>query len=90
MKLGQDMAKKEAKFEDLLAELEKLVERLESGELSLDEALVCYENGIKAYKACHEMLQSAEKKVQVLMTDGAGKLVEQPLEDANPGDKPEA
>jgi len=74
------MGKKKAKFEELLADLEKTVEQLESGELSLDEALECYEKGINTYKACHKILSEAEKKVRMLVQDDEGNLTEEAFE----------
>ncbi|TLD42442.1 MAG: Exodeoxyribonuclease VII small subunit [Candidatus Jettenia ecosi] len=58
------------KFADALKGLEDIVERIERGDLSLDEALSEYENGIKLYKQCVSMLEDAEKKIQILMKDG--------------------
>ena len=78
------MGKKQPKFEELLAELEQLVERLESGELPLDEALECYEKGIQKYKVCRQMLEEAEKKVQILVKDAAGNLTAEPFEGEPP------
>ncbi|GAB64106.1 MAG: exodeoxyribonuclease VII small subunit [Candidatus Jettenia sp.] len=60
------------KFADALKGLEDIVERIERGDLSLDEALSEYENGIKLYKQCVSMLEDAEKKIQILMKDGNG------------------
>lgn len=60
------------KFADALKGLEDIVERLERGDLSLDEALSEYENGIKLYKQCVSLLEDAEKKVQILVKDGNG------------------
>ncbi|MDN3511995.1 MAG: exodeoxyribonuclease VII small subunit [Candidatus Jettenia sp. CY-1] len=60
------------KFADALKGLEDIVERIERGDLSLDEALSEYESGIKLYKQCVSMLEDAEKKIQILMKDGNG------------------
>lgn len=54
-------------FEDSIKELEKIVEKLEKGEVGLDESLELFEKGIKLSKACNEMLDKAEKKVSVLI-----------------------
>ena len=62
------------KFEDTLKGLEDIVEQLEKGDLSLDEALSKYENGIKLYKQCVSMLEDAEKKIKILVKDGNGVL----------------
>ncbi len=60
------------KFEDSLKGLEDIVERLERGDLSLDETLSEYEEGIKLYKQCITLLENAEKKIQLLAKDENG------------------
>jgi len=62
------------KFEDALKGLEDIVERLEKGDLSLDETLSEYENGIKLYKQCVALLENAEKKIQIMVKDENGVL----------------
>lgn len=62
------------KFEDALKALEHIVERLEKGDLPLDDTLSEYENGIKLYKQCAALLENAEKKIQILVKDGNGVL----------------
>ncbi|MEO1525366.1 MAG: exodeoxyribonuclease VII small subunit [Planctomycetota bacterium] len=57
---------KDEDFESALADVEKVVHRLESGELGLTEALAEYERGIEKIKLCHETLQRAELKIQLL------------------------
>jgi exodeoxyribonuclease VII small subunit len=59
-----------ASFEEQLTALEKVVERLERGELSLDESVRLFEEGMKLSEACKVQLESAEGKIQVLV-DGA-------------------
>lgn len=56
----------EVNFEQSLEKLEKLVEKLESGELGLDESLQQFEEGVKLYKVCKEKLDATEKKLNVL------------------------
>ncbi len=53
-------------FEASLDELEALVERLESGELSLEESLTLFERGIALTRTCQQALQAAEQKVEIL------------------------
>lgn len=60
------------KFEDALKGLEDIVERLEKGDLSLDETLSGYEEGIKLYKQCVGLLEDAEKKIQILVKNENG------------------
>ncbi|MEO8041041.1 MAG: exodeoxyribonuclease VII small subunit [Acidobacteriota bacterium] len=61
-------------FESSLAELEKIVEQLENGELSLEESLKLFETGVKLSRECRERLSDAERRIEVLMKDGDGKL----------------
>jgi len=62
-------------FEQALSALEALVEKLESGELSLEESLMHFERGIALTRACQKSLADAEQRVKVLMqTDGRERL----------------
>lgn len=63
-------------FEKQIAELEGIVKTLEGGSISLDESLALFEKGIKLTKSCQKMLDEAEKKVSVLVSDGNGDMVE--------------
>jgi exodeoxyribonuclease VII small subunit len=53
-------------FEDALAELETIVHELEDGDLGLGDALARYEQGIKHLKHCFQLLQHAERKIELL------------------------
>ena len=53
-------------FEEALSELEALVERMESGDLTLEESLAAFEQGISLTRHCQEALQVAEQKVEIL------------------------
>ncbi|MDP6375298.1 MAG: exodeoxyribonuclease VII small subunit [Pseudomonadales bacterium] len=70
------MAKTQAKpddelsFEETLEELETLVQRMESGELGLEDSLKAFERGIKLTRACQDALKNAELKVQTLTEAG--------------------
>lgn len=57
----------EFSFEQSLAELEKLVVKMESGELALEESLQAFEQGIKLTRQCQNALAQAEQRVQVLL-----------------------
>jgi exodeoxyribonuclease VII small subunit len=72
------MAKK--KFEEALQELETIVQRLEDGNLSLDESLALFEEGIKLSRLCSLRLDEAEKKVEILLKNENGSLSRQPFE----------
>tara|TARA_B100000508_G_C11456628_1_gene277063 strand:+ start:1107 stop:1337 length:231 start_codon:yes stop_codon:yes gene_type:complete len=56
-------------LEKSLKELEKLVEKLETGKLKLDESLTLFERGVKLTKDCQKALQNAKQKVEILMDD---------------------
>ena len=64
----------EMKFEEALKKLEKIVDDLEKGSLSLDEALARYEEGIKLSRLCGKKLEAAKKKVEILVKSGDGSL----------------
>lgn len=53
-------------FEASLKKLEQIVRELESGDVSLNESLSKFEEGIGLYKKCRETLESAEKKIKIL------------------------
>lgn len=61
-------------FEKGMAELEAVVERLESGELSLEEALQCFERGIRLVGHLNQVLNQAEQRVEVLLRGPDGEL----------------
>lgn len=69
------MAKKKINFEKSLSELETLVEEMEQGDLSLEDALKSFEKGIGLTTECQQALQSAELKVQELVEKN-GKILE--------------
>ena len=75
------MAKKDKRFEEALDELEKVVERLESGELSLEGSLAAFEEGVKLVRYCNQKLTEVEKKIELLVKDKEGKLQLRPLEE---------
>jgi exodeoxyribonuclease VII small subunit len=62
----------EPRFEQALAALERIVERLEKGELTLEESLTLYEEGIRLSRLCHGKLEEAEGKIEMLLKDGKG------------------
>lgn len=69
------MAKKagEFDFEKALTELEALVEKMERGDLGLEESLKHFERGIALTRACQKALSEAEQKVQMLMENAGRK-----------------
>jgi exodeoxyribonuclease VII small subunit len=72
-----------ASFEESLEELEKIVAELESGKLGLSEALARYEQGVKHLKACQQLLERAERKIELLSgVDADGNPITQPFDEA--------
>jgi len=69
-------------FEQQIKLLEQAVERLEGGELSLEESLLVYEEGMQRARACREALQKAEQRVQRLQEDDQGNLKVTPFDQA--------
>lgn len=61
-------------FEKALADLEQQVQRLESGELSLEAALQAFESGVKLTRDCQLALDQAEQKVQTLLARADGRV----------------
>ncbi len=61
-----------ANFEEQLTALEAVVERLERGELPLDESVRLFEEGVKLSNACKKELEAAEGRIQVLVEQGSG------------------
>ena len=69
-------AQQQLSFEQGLKQLEGIVERLESGDLSLEESLQLFEKGMKLSQGCRAMLEEAETKVEVLMKKGRERKAE--------------
>lgn len=69
-------------FEDALEELEAVVRDLEEGQIGLTEALKRYEQGVKLLRQCYEMLESAERRIELLTRVGAeGEPITQPFDE---------
>ena len=84
-KAPQKAADGDVPFEKALGDLERIVERLEQGEVPLDESLKLYEQGVKAFRLCRRILDRAEKRIQVLVRDADGSLSVQDV-DGESGD----
>ena len=67
---------KEIKFEDAMQKLEIIANELEKGDLSLEESVVKFEEGMKLSKQCSDMIEEAEKKITILLQKD-GKLQEE-------------
>ncbi len=72
--------KDEKTFEQSLNELEKIATDLERGDLSLEEAIEKFENGMKLSKECSEKLDKAEKRINILVQNEDGDLKEEKFE----------
>ena len=68
------MARKKEKFEEALQKLEAIVAQMEEGDLPLEETLKAFEEGVRLARYCASKLDEAERKVEKLMRDQAGKL----------------
>lgn len=68
------MAKKKEKFEEALQKLEAIVAQMEEGDLPLEKTLKAFEEGVRLARFCASKLDEAERKVEKLMRDQAGKL----------------
>ena len=71
---------KKADFERSLARLEEVVRKLESPQLSLDEAMKLFEEGVALSRECQKQLEEAEGKVEILLKKADGKMVAEPFQ----------
>jgi exodeoxyribonuclease VII small subunit len=69
-------AKKSVNLEKSLADLETLVDELESGDLPLEKAMKKFEEGIKLTRLCQTALKEAEQKVEILLQSAGGEELE--------------
>jgi exodeoxyribonuclease VII small subunit len=73
------VARKKENFEEALRKLEAIVAQMEEGDLPLEESLKAFEEGVKLAKLCTKKLDEAERKVEKLIRDQAGKLQTTPF-----------
>ena len=73
----------EKSFEQALKRLEEIVERLESGELSLDESLALFQEGIGLSRSCSNRLNDAEGRIQKMVRVEDGKYILEDFETAD-------
>lgn len=76
------MAKKDAKepgFDDALKRLEEIVEQMESGTMDLDAMVAAFEEGQKLVKFCSQKLNEVERRIEMLVKDGAGNDAAEPF-----------
>lgn len=70
----------QANFETAMSRLEEIVEKMESGDLTLEDLIVRYEEGMKLVKVCQERLASAEERIEMITRNSAGQPVVQNFE----------
>ena len=66
------MADADPGFDTILVRLREVVQKLESGELSLEQSLAVYEEGVQLARRGQQLLASAEKRVEILVTAAGG------------------
>ncbi|MDH4162698.1 MAG: exodeoxyribonuclease VII small subunit [Nitrospirota bacterium] len=71
----------EKKFETALARLEEIVTDLEKGDLSLEQSLKLFEEGVKLARLCNTRLEEAEGKVEILIKDRSGNVTPRTFDD---------
>ncbi len=67
------------KFEEALKRLEELVKRMEAGDLTLDESLKAFEEGIRLIRFCTRKLDETERRVEILLRDEQGEIAAVPF-----------
>jgi len=77
----------EIKFEKALEKLEEIVIALERGDLSLETSMAKYEEGINLARICQTRLESAQKKVEILIKSKDGSIKREAFDDEEPGAK---
>ena len=71
----------EPRFETAMKRLEEIVSKMEAGDVPLEESLKLFEEGIKLSRVLNRKLDLAERRVEVLMKDEAGKLSTRPFDE---------
>ena len=71
---------KKPDFEKSLGRLEEVVRRLESPQLSLDDAMKLFEEGVELSRECQKQLEEAEGRVEILLKKADGKVAAEPFE----------
>src|SRR5215217_7234126 len=66
-------------FESSLGDLEKIVRKLEDGDLSLEESLKLFEDGVRLSRECQERLNAAERRIEILLKDEKGNPILQEI-----------
>lgn len=77
------MEEKPKTFEASLQKLEQIVTKLEEGDLSLEESLELFEDGVKLSRECQGKLDQAERRIEILLKDQDGNLTLKPIEESD-------
>lgn len=77
---GRGGRKKPESFEDALKRLEEIVQRMESGDLALEDSLGLFEEGVRLTRVCSQRLDEAEKKIELLTRDEKGGVKAEPVD----------
>ncbi len=72
-------AKQELSFEAALAELERVVQELERGDLPLDEAILRYQSGMRLVRDCRDRLKAAEQRIEMVLAQEEQEIVTRPF-----------
>lgn len=70
----------EIKFEEAMAGLEAQVKKLEGGNMTLDESISAFEEAVKLVKVCNERLETAERRVRILVEGADGVVSDMPFD----------
>ena len=76
---------KSERFEEMLARLEEIVRALEADEIDLERSIQAFDEGVKIARACHERLDEAERKVEILRRLPDGTVVSEPFDPSGEG-----
>ena len=84
-KRSKPQADREPSLEESLEQLEETVHRLEEGEIGLSEALQQYEKGVRLLRGCYDLLEKAERRIELLSgVDAEGRPVSTPMDEPSP------
>lgn len=75
------MSAKQKSFEEAIKELEAIAEKLEKGQLSLEESILAYEKGIELKNLCNAKLKEAETKIEILVKSEKGEVTKKAIKD---------